>query len=299
MSHHRITMSKMPPATNYLTHEMYQEFPRTVSNISSEEEDRHDSSLLHRSPMEQSFPSRRASWGGLTAATGHGYYSYTHLPSHPYYHPYVPAHYSHGEGLYGRPTTPTTEYQTTAATDRPVTNQHAYRSSPPNVENSSQLSEKEHSNIQPKQSPHEMAALALLALNPTLPQKKRPPLESEPNTSSKTTRRRTNTQETTKKPSIVTSSTIADRLAMNAAYAKPSKKACKCKNTRCLKLYCACFQGGDFCNPEICRCSSSCANNWNENRANGLRYQALHAILRKNPKAFQIQGPRCNCNKSR
>ncbi|XP_022552964.2 protein tesmin/TSO1-like CXC 7 isoform X2 [Brassica napus] len=62
----------------------------------------------------------------------------------------------------------------------------------------------------------------------------------------------------------------------------PSKqRRCKCKASRCLKLYCECFASGSYCNG--CNCLK-CQNNL-ENEAE--RQEAIKAILERNPGAFK------------
>ena len=33
------------------------------------------------------------------------------------------------------------------------------------------------------------------------------------------------------------------------------ERRCKCKKSRCLKLYCECFAAHVFCTPGVCRCN--------------------------------------------
>ena len=56
---------------------------------------------------------------------------------------------------------------------------------------------------------------------------------------------------------------------------------CKCRKSKCLKLYCNCFASKQFCH-STCRCID-CANN-EENK--GLKEAATLAILERNPEAF-------------
>ena len=57
---------------------------------------------------------------------------------------------------------------------------------------------------------------------------------------------------------------------------------CKCKKSKCLKMYCECFAAGLLCN-EGCRCLD-CSN---DNNHLEVRRQAIEDTLRKNPKAFE------------
>ncbi|KAA8540400.1 hypothetical protein F0562_024681 [Nyssa sinensis] len=59
------------------------------------------------------------------------------------------------------------------------------------------------------------------------------------------------------------------------------QKHCKCKQSRCLKLYCECFATGTYC--DGCSCTN-CQNNV-ENEA--VRQAAVRYILERNPKAFR------------
>ena len=84
------------------------------------------------------------------------------------------------------------------------------------------------------------------------------------------------------------------------------KSKCRCKKSKCLKLYCECFAGGNICNGE-CGCLS-CANT-GKIEDEGLRQGAMHQILARNPMAFRpkfekdkMKTPQhhagCNCKKS-
>ena len=85
------------------------------------------------------------------------------------------------------------------------------------------------------------------------------------------------------------------------------RKACTCKNSKCLKLYCECFASGGYCN-EACKCRNCCNNKDNES----VRQQAVEAVLDRNPNAFRPKvepqnhetagivkhNKGCNCKKS-
>lgn len=58
-------------------------------------------------------------------------------------------------------------------------------------------------------------------------------------------------------------------------------KACNCKNSRCLKLYCECFAAGRHCS--ACHCTN-CFNNLEHNEE---RKAAVEAVLSRNPDAFR------------
>lgn len=80
---------------------------------------------------------------------------------------------------------------------------------------------------------------------------------------------------------------------------------CTCANSRCLKLYCACFANGETCGPQ-CQCRS-CYNN--ESSAD-IRKAIIEETLMKNPNAFKSKYKRhsqkdeilhvrgCNCSKT-
>lgn len=63
---------------------------------------------------------------------------------------------------------------------------------------------------------------------------------------------------------------------------KPQKTICRCVKSRCLKLYCVCFQNGNLCGPE-CQCVS-CLNNKTE--LAGKLMKAKQDYLRRKPDAF-------------
>jgi len=59
------------------------------------------------------------------------------------------------------------------------------------------------------------------------------------------------------------------------------KKHCNCRNSKCLKMYCECFQEQQFC--DGCNCSN-CGNIVGNEKA---RQEAINAIVQRNPLAFQ------------
>ena len=70
---------------------------------------------------------------------------------------------------------------------------------------------------------------------------------------------------------------------------------CRCQNTKCLKLYCACFRDSKICG-DSCKCVS-CANTTDESGINGRLTLARQELLKKKPNAF---GDRtCRCTKAR
>lgn len=80
-------------------------------------------------------------------------------------------------------------------------------------------------------------------------------------------------------------------------------KGCICKRSRCLKLYCKCFQTGNFCNANICKCSE-CRNLIEFDRPQGIRRNAISETLARRPDAFASRplkrtGEGCACKKNR
>jgi len=73
---------------------------------------------------------------------------------------------------------------------------------------------------------------------------------------------------------------------------------CRCKFSRCLKLYCECFQKKSICN-EACNCRS-CLNTTNDEP---IRTDAMKAILARRPDAFKERvkmiGVGCSCKKNK
>lgn len=78
--------------------------------------------------------------------------------------------------------------------------------------------------------------------------------------------------------------------------------SCKCKASKCLKLYCDCFQQGKIC-ATFCQCKGCLNTKKESSRPNGKRFKAINAILERRPDAFK---PRtkdseegCRCKKNR
>lgn len=78
-------------------------------------------------------------------------------------------------------------------------------------------------------------------------------------------------------------------------------QSCLCKSSRCLQLYCGCFQSGAFCSPS-CRCID-CFNTPSENDENGAREAAIKDCLRRRSDAFDIRpkgtAEACSCKTNR
>ena len=80
---------------------------------------------------------------------------------------------------------------------------------------------------------------------------------------------------------------------------------CTCANSRCLKLYCACFSSGETCGPH-CQCKGCFNNESNKD----TREKMIEETLQKNPNAFKSKYKRhankdavlhvrgCNCSKT-
>jgi hypothetical protein len=78
---------------------------------------------------------------------------------------------------------------------------------------------------------------------------------------------------------------------------------CKCKNSKCLKLYCVCFQTGKFCDGNLCKCKD-CLNTEQHNGPGGKRSRAVKKILHRRIDAFDKRlkkktGEGCSCKKTR
>jgi hypothetical protein len=78
---------------------------------------------------------------------------------------------------------------------------------------------------------------------------------------------------------------------------------CNCKNSKCLKLYCVCFQTGKFCDGDLCKCKD-CLNTEEHNGPGGKRSRAVKQILHRRIDAFDKRlkkktGEGCSCKKTR
>lgn len=101
----------------------------------------------------------------------------------------------------------------------------------------------------------------------------------------------------TKKPSLVKKTNMV-RHNYNE-----NRSTCKCAKSKCLKLYCDCFQSGRMCDPDKCECNS-CMNTEKHNGPNGQRSKAISECLAKNPSAFQKRQRKpeeqgCGCKKNK
>ena len=95
---------------------------------------------------------------------------------------------------------------------------------------------------------------------------------------------------------------VASKTSYTKTTGPPQCKACNCKRSSCLKLYCECFANGVYCQVS-CKCLN-CMNNADHEDA---RTAAINATLSRNPNAFRpkVKGltnashhKGCNCKKS-
>ncbi|KAL1552421.1 protein tesmin/TSO1-like CXC 5 isoform X1 [Salvia divinorum] len=72
------------------------------------------------------------------------------------------------------------------------------------------------------------------------------------------------------------------------------QKQCRCKNSRCLKLYCECFANGAYCD------GCNCVNCYNTKENEADRKEAMGAVLERKPNAFYgaEQSRGCNCKRT-
>lgn len=80
----------------------------------------------------------------------------------------------------------------------------------------------------------------------------------------------------------------------------PGQVACNCIRSRCLKLYCSCFQIGKACDSKACTCVGCC--NTDED-SGGERKLAIQLCLEKRPDAFKMRvrepGLGCACKNNK
>lgn len=80
----------------------------------------------------------------------------------------------------------------------------------------------------------------------------------------------------------------------------PGEVACNCIRSRCLKLYCSCFQNGKACRPDVCTCID-CSNT--EVDPEGHRKAAIKQAIEKRADAFVVKakekGLGCACKNNR
>ena len=61
------------------------------------------------------------------------------------------------------------------------------------------------------------------------------------------------------------------------------RNPCNCKKSRCLKLYCECFAGGNYC------AGCNCLNCSNNEASEPARQEAVESTLERNPNAFRAK----------
>lgn len=81
-----------------------------------------------------------------------------------------------------------------------------------------------------------------------------------------------------------TKAPVSRRQYRGAVKTKGVISGCKCAKTRCLKLYCPCFEKGVVCQ-EGCICSN-CKNTTQESGPEGIRTKTIEEILSRRPLAF-------------
>jgi len=95
---------------------------------------------------------------------------------------------------------------------------------------------------------------------------------------------------------------VPARRYRGAVKTKGATNGCKCAKTRCLKLYCPCFERGIVCQEE-CTCNN-CMNTIEESGPDGIRTKTIEEILSRRPLAFdKREGDRndigCICKKTK
>eukprot|EP00985_Skeletonema_marinoi_P006853 scaffold2996_cov122-Skeletonema_marinoi.AAC.4 len=83
--------------------------------------------------------------------------------------------------------------------------------------------------------------------------------------------------------------------SISAKESKSKIEGCRCQQSKCLKLYCACFRDGKICMDD-CKCLS-CANTEAESGTDGKVTVARQEVLTKKPNAFGDKT--CKCKKSK
>lgn len=92
-----------------------------------------------------------------------------------------------------------------------------------------------------------------------------------------------------------------DKFVLQKKYSQSTVVTCRCVKSRCLKLYCDCFQGSVVCN-ESCLCVK-CLNTEAESGDTGERTLARNMCLLKRADAFEVKtkesGNGCKCKTNR
>lgn len=82
-------------------------------------------------------------------------------------------------------------------------------------------------------------------------------------------------------------------------------QGCRCKNTKCLKLYCECLRNKATCGP-LCQCQNGASVCYNNDEHSQERKEAIRDILKRNIQAFENKVDQngtehfkgCKCRKS-
>mmetsp|Transcript_2253 Transcript_2253/g.4296 ORF Transcript_2253/g.4296 Transcript_2253/m.4296 type:complete len:328 (+) Transcript_2253:131-1114(+) len=92
-----------------------------------------------------------------------------------------------------------------------------------------------------------------------------------------------------------------DLMLVNETEMRNRRQACRCKHSRCLKMYCECFSLGIHCEEGVCDCIQ-CANNVANEKARSV---AVLTELEQNPFAFRTEPSQdraehkgCKCKRS-
>jgi len=104
-------------------------------------------------------------------------------------------------------------------------------------------------------------------------------------------------------PTTKTSATAEGTTSTGGSANDINYQGCICKRSRCLKLYCKCFQTGNFCDSILCKCKD-CRNTNEFGGPKGERTKIIRSIQSRRPDAFSIRpikksGEGCACKKNR
>lgn len=71
---------------------------------------------------------------------------------------------------------------------------------------------------------------------------------------------------------------------------RSSSVKCKCRKSKCVKLYCDCFSWGQYC------VDCGCVNCFNKQEHAKFRNHSIRKVLHRNPQAFS-KPRKCTCRK--